>query len=74
MFVGGSVGEDTRLGEVVAEFLSEDEALRITERCLGILKEKQANAATVIDEVGLDQFKQMLLSGSKKSVLRRLRK
>ncbi len=74
VFVGGSVGEDTRLGEVVAEFLSEDEALRITERCLGILKEKQANAATVIDEVGLDQFKQMLLSGSKKSVLRRLRK
>lgn len=62
--VGGAVGEDTRLGEVVAEFLSEDEALRLAERCLGILNEKRATAATIIDEVGRDRFKQMLLSGT----------
>ena len=31
VFVGGQEGEDTRLGELIAEFLSEEEVLRITE-------------------------------------------
>lgn len=37
LLVGGSEGEDTRLGRIVAEFLSEEEALRIAEECLKIL-------------------------------------
>ena len=63
--VGGREGEDTRLGEVVAEFLSEDEALQVTEGCLRILKERQANAATIIDEVGMKKFKEMLIPSTK---------
>ncbi len=63
--VGGRDGEDTRLGEIITEFLSEEEALRVTERCLRILKEKQANAATIIDEVGIKKFKEMLVPSTK---------
>jgi dissimilatory sulfite reductase (desulfoviridin) alpha/beta subunit len=61
VLVGGREGEDTRLGEIIAEFLSEEEALRIAEECLRILKERNSNAATIIDEVGLEKFKEMLV-------------
>lgn len=39
VLVGGRGGEDTRLGEVIEEFLSEEEALHIAERELKKLKE-----------------------------------
>ncbi len=61
VLVGGKEGEDTRLGEVIAEFLSEDEALEMAERCLRILKEKNVDAAAIIDEAGLEKFKEMLV-------------
>ena len=38
--VGGKESEDTRLGEIIAEFLSEEEAFQVAEACLKILKEK----------------------------------
>jgi dissimilatory sulfite reductase (desulfoviridin) alpha/beta subunit len=60
VLLGGREGKDTRLGEVIAEFLSEDEALRITEKCLEILKRKNVNVSTIIDEVGMEEFKGML--------------
>ncbi len=63
--VGGRTGQDTRLGQVIAEFLSEDEALQITERCLRILKERKVDAATIIDEIGILKFKEILLSSSR---------
>jgi len=66
VFVGGREGEDTRLGELIAEFLSEEEALRITEGCLRILTEKKVNAATIIDEVGIEKFKEEILAPSTK--------
>ena len=61
VLVGGREGEDTRLGEIIAEFLSEEEALRVTEECLRVLKEKRVNAATIIDEVGIEEFKRILV-------------
>ncbi len=61
VLVGGREGEDTRLGEVIAEFLSEEEALRVAEECLRILKERNVDAAAIIDEVGLEKFKGMLV-------------
>ncbi len=64
MFVGGKEGEDTRLGEKIADFLSEEEALWVTEECLKILKERNVNAATIVDEVGLERFKEMLVLSS----------
>ena len=64
MFVGGKEGEDTRLGEKIADFLSEEEALQLTEECMRILKERNVNAATIVDEVGLERFKEMLVLSS----------
>jgi len=59
VLVGGKEGEDTRLGKIIAEFLSEEEALQIAEKCLIILKEKKVNVAAIIDEVGIESFKDM---------------
>jgi dissimilatory sulfite reductase (desulfoviridin) alpha/beta subunit len=64
VLAGGREGENPRLGEVVAEFLSEDDALQIASRCLELLQEKNANAATVIDEVGIEGFKAMILQNN----------
>ncbi len=64
MFVGGKEGEDTRLGEKIADFLSEEEALQLTAECMRILKERNVNAATIVDEVGLERFKEMLVLSS----------
>ena len=60
MLVGGSEGKDTRLGQAVAEFMSEEEALQLTKRCLRIVKEKNSSVAAIIDEVGIGKFRQML--------------
>jgi len=65
VLVGGREGEDTRLGQVVAEFLSEEEALQFTERCLRIVKQKSSNVAAIIDEVGIEKFKEMLVPSAK---------
>lgn len=60
VLVGGKEGDNTRVGEIVAEFLDEEEALQITERCLRILKERKVDMATIIDEVGIEKFEEML--------------
>ena len=60
VMVGGRDGEDVRLGEIIAEFLSEEEALLITESCLRIVKERDVNMVTVIDEVGIEGLRGML--------------
>jgi dissimilatory sulfite reductase (desulfoviridin) alpha/beta subunit len=65
VFVGGQEGEDTRLGQVIAEFLSEEEAFQVAERCLRIVKDKKANVATIIDEAGVEEFKEMLIPSTK---------
>ena len=45
LIIGGREGGDIRLGEVIAEFLSEEEALQIAEQRLMVLKEKEVNVA-----------------------------
>ncbi len=65
VLVGGSEGENTTLGEVIAEFLSEEEALGVTEGCLKILKEKNTNVATIVDELGIEKLKEMLVLSTK---------
>ncbi|MFH0941978.1 MAG: 4Fe-4S binding protein [Chloroflexota bacterium] len=60
VLVGGQGGEATRLGELIAEFVSEKEALVLTRRCLEILKENNSRASGVIDKVGINRFKEML--------------
>ena len=67
VFAGCEEGEEMKLGELIAEFLSEDEVLQLTERCLRIVKEKKVNIATVIDERGIDGFKEMLGASTKQA-------
>jgi dissimilatory sulfite reductase (desulfoviridin) alpha/beta subunit len=61
VLAGGREGEDTRLGHLIAEFLSEEEALDVTKRCVKVLKEYRADAATVIDKIGIDRFRDLLI-------------
>lgn len=61
VLVGGKEGEDTRLGEVIAEFLSEEETLQVTQRCLRMVKENNVNVDRIIEEIGLEKFKGMLV-------------
>ncbi len=62
ILVGGKVGEKARLGEIIAKFASEDEALGVARKCLVLLKEKNCGAAEVIDEIGLGKFREILFS------------
>ncbi|MFQ5833867.1 MAG: 4Fe-4S binding protein [Candidatus Thorarchaeota archaeon] len=64
VLVGGREGEDTRLGEVIAEFLSEEEAFGLADTCLRILQERNATAATTIDEIGVEKFREVLFGNS----------
>ena len=60
MFAGGRLGENSRLGEMIAEFLSEDEAVQVADRRRRLLKERETNAVTIIDEIGMEKFKDLI--------------
>jgi sulfite reductase beta subunit-like hemoprotein len=64
VLVGGKFGEDTRLAQPIAWFLSEDEAFELAKKALVILKDKQINAVSIIDEIGIKNFKQLLELGA----------
>lgn len=63
VLVGGRDGEDTRIGEIIARFLSEDEALSVADRALRLLQENHSDMAAIIDELGIDSVKKILVSG-----------
>ncbi len=65
VFVGSREGEDTRLGEMIATFLSEEEALRVTEECLKAVKDRNIDVATIVDEMGIEKFIEMLVPSTK---------
>lgn len=65
VFAGGKEGEDLRIGELIALFLSEEEALQVSEKCLKILKKKKVDAATIIDVIGIEKFKEMLIPNAR---------
>ena len=52
---------ETRLGEKLIDFITEDQALAITERILKLVKEKNKNVAQLIDEIGIESFKGAIL-------------
>ncbi|WNY24316.1 Nitrite reductase [NAD(P)H] [Methanimicrococcus hongohii] len=58
-YVGGSAGAMPRIGDLVAEGLSEEEALAMTEKIICYMKEKNSKKriGKYIDEIGLDEFK-----------------
>ncbi|MGI2336237.1 MAG: 4Fe-4S binding protein [Dehalogenimonas sp.] len=67
VLVGGRGGEDTRLGQIIYDCVSEDEAVRITKKLMHLLKDNGIDAATLIDNWGLDAVKSALLSSEEPS-------
>ncbi len=53
-------GEETRLGEVIAEFLSQEEAFRLAEHYLRLAKSMNSGAADIIDDIGIKNFKTLV--------------
>jgi dissimilatory sulfite reductase (desulfoviridin) alpha/beta subunit len=60
VLVGGKAGEDTRLGETIAQFVSEDKAFELGRRCLMLARDSRSTVAEIIDTVGIVGFKTML--------------
>ena len=62
VLVGGRGGQDTRLGQIIAGCVSEDEAVTITEKLMRLIQENCADAATIIDRWGVDRVKRAILN------------
>ncbi len=58
VMAGGREGKDTRLGRVIAEFVTGEEALKIARNCLRLIKETGSSAADIIDETGIEKFRE----------------
>ncbi|WNY25640.1 NAD(P)/FAD-dependent oxidoreductase [Methanolapillus millepedarum] len=58
-YVGGNASSNPRVGELIAEGLSEEDALLLTEKIIDYLKAKNSKKrlGKVIEENGLEQFK-----------------
>lgn len=63
LYAGGSSGVSPRLGNLIAEELSEKEALEIVERIINFYKKtnQKKRLGKIIDEIGLDIFKKEVL-------------
>ncbi|MEA1984656.1 MAG: NAD(P)/FAD-dependent oxidoreductase [Euryarchaeota archaeon] len=59
VMVGGNAGIRPRLGDVIAEDLSEDEVYDLVDRIINVYKThaKKHRIGRLIDDMGLDQFK-----------------
>ncbi|MCL2550162.1 MAG: NAD(P)/FAD-dependent oxidoreductase [Methanimicrococcus sp.] len=58
-YVGGSANATPRIGDFIAEGLSEEEALALTEKIIRYVKEKNSKKrlGRLIEEIGLEQFR-----------------
>jgi NAD(P)H-nitrite reductase large subunit len=63
LYAGGSSGLTPRLGNLIAEDLSESEALEIVGRIIAFYKttNQKKRLGRIIDEIGLDNFKKEIL-------------
>jgi len=62
VFLGGKgEGDEPRLGELVAQFLTEDEAFQVVEKALLMLKERQTTMTELIEDIGIKELKTRLL-------------
>jgi NAD(P)H-nitrite reductase large subunit len=63
LYAGGNSGLNPRLGDLIAEELSEDETLDLVDRIINFYKRKdqKKRLGSVIDEIGLDAFKAEVL-------------
>ena len=58
-YVGGSASATPRIGDLIAEGLSEDDALKLTDKIIGYLKSKDSKKriGRLIEEIGLEAFR-----------------
>ena len=63
VYAGGSSGVSPRLGDLIAEELSETEALDLVDRIINFYKRmnQKKRLGKIIDEIGLDTFKSEVL-------------
>lgn len=63
LYAGGSSGVTPRLGDLIAEELSENEALDLVDRIINFYKRinQKKRLCKIIDEIGLDKFKSEIL-------------
>ncbi len=63
LYAGGSSGVAPRLGNLIAEELSENEALDLVDRIINFYKKtnQKKRLGKIIDEIGLDNFKKEIL-------------
>jgi anaerobic sulfite reductase subunit C len=64
VFAGGKMGRHPKLGEKIADFVNEEQALEIIQRCLDLyLKHgnKRERFSDLIDRVGVERFKAAVL-------------
>jgi dissimilatory sulfite reductase (desulfoviridin) alpha/beta subunit len=61
VLVGGKgEGGEAKLAQVIAEFLTEEEAFQLTDKILEIIKKEDKRVYEIIDHVGLNKFKEMV--------------
>ena len=58
-YVGGSASATPRIGDLIAEGLSEDDALKLTDKIIGYLKTKESKKriGRLIEEIGIETFR-----------------
>ncbi|WNY26300.1 NAD(P)/FAD-dependent oxidoreductase [Methanolapillus ohkumae] len=58
-YVGGNASSNPKVGELIAEELTQDAALELTEKIIQFLKAKNSKKrlGKVIEEIGMEQFK-----------------
>jgi NAD(P)H-nitrite reductase large subunit len=63
LYAGGCSGVSPRLGNLIAEELSESEALNLVDRIINFYKKtnQKKRLGKIIDEIGLDNFKKEVL-------------
>ncbi len=61
VFAGGQgEGSDPRLGGLLAEFLTEDQAFALVEKCLLMVKRRQTTVSRLVAEIGLEGLRAAL--------------
>jgi dissimilatory sulfite reductase (desulfoviridin) alpha/beta subunit len=64
VLAGGRGGWDTRLGRIIADCVTEDEAVRITDNARALVAREQTDVASVIDRYGFEDVRRRLLEGA----------
>jgi len=65
VLLGGRGGEDTRLGTKIAEYASEDEAFKIVEGLLALVKDRGVDAKTIIEQIGIVNIRKTIVPEDK---------